>query len=87
MGALSRQAQPCARVDNDDSSCLIPRVTTNAQPKRPEYAPSCGLTRFQWILLASQALRDQQPERIAAEIESITERARTHGHPQDRREG
>jgi len=43
------------------------------------------LNRFRWILAASQAVRDNQPERIAQEIQRINDRALTHGHPQDRR--
>jgi hypothetical protein len=63
-------------------------VTADTQSKLPEYDPATGLTRFQWILLASQTLRDRQPERIAAEVARITERARKHGdQPQDRHEG
>lgn len=85
MRAFLRPLEPCARVDNSTFACAIPGVTNAPDRKLPDYDPATGLNRFRWILAASQAVRDQQPERIAQEIQRINDRAQTHGRTQDPR--
>lgn len=76
---------PAARVDFSSLSLLILGVTTEPQRKLPDYDPISGLTRFEWVLAASQAIREARPERIAEEIQRINMRAKTHGSQEDRR--